>query len=123
MIERAGRPKLGTSATTLGVRLGKDIEVDPMGMVHRPSFASDGKNGISCAPSLKDLPPFVLPLRWGGMNRRTIVWRIESDQLSDDLVAMQDGPTHISIGPARSMPYDDFVAAVQSTASLWVQVV
>jgi hypothetical protein len=119
MIVEAGRPKLGTSATKLGVRRGVDIEVDDNEMVDRPSFSTSGRNGVSCAPEIMHLPEFILPQQWGGRNSKTAVWRIRKSQLAPTLVAGQDAPHHVSIGPSHRMPFDEYVAAIQATAGQW----
>lgn len=122
MLEVNGRPKLGNSASTLGVRLGTDIEADSNNLVHPPAYVPHGKNGLSCAPAISLLPRFILPVKWGGTNKKTEVWRIDEQDLGSDLVAKQDAPDHISIGPATSMTYDEFTAAIGATASRWVKV-
>jgi hypothetical protein len=63
MAEKRGLPKLGSSATTLGVRKGKDIDVDVAGNVWRPDFSRGARNGVSCAPTVADLPEFAIPER------------------------------------------------------------
>lgn len=118
MIEEDGMPKLGASATTLGVRIGKDIETDD-GYVHLPDFQRDQKNGVSCSPSVSDLPAFAIPVEWGGRNTRVQVWKIRVEDLGRQLTAEQDGQTHISVGPARTMTFDAYVQAIQSTAPKW----
>jgi hypothetical protein len=122
MVDDSGLPRLGSSATTLGVRKGKDIEVDGNGLVHRPAFQPGGKNGVSCAPTIRRLPRFALPVEWGGAHQATVVWQITEADLGPDLVALQDGPSHISIGPARTMSFDEYVRAIQATAPKWVKV-
>ncbi len=123
MIEDNGSPKLGSTATTLGVRQGKDIEVDEDGNVHPTDFAPHGKNGVSCSPVLDQLPPFALPGKWGGSHKKTEVWKINVKDLGLDLIAQQDGPQHISIGPSRTMTFAEFEQSVQATASTWEKVV
>lgn len=123
MIEKDGLPRVGPSATKLGVRKDKDIETDDDGNVHRPNFQHGHKNGMSCSPSIAHLPAFALPVEWGGGNERTRVWRIRPDALGPDLVAEQDGATHISIGPSRTMTLDEFTRAIESTAPQWELVV
>jgi hypothetical protein len=123
MVEEDGSPKLGSTATTLGIRQGKDIDVDSQGNVHIPDFTSRGKNGMSCSPSPEQLPPFALPIQWGGSHRKTEVWRIDAKDLGPDLIAQQDGPSHISIGPSRSMTIEEYEQAIQSTAGAWQKIV
>lgn len=119
MAEEKGSPRLGVSATTLGVRIGKDIEVDESGDVSRPDFSRGAHNGMSCAPMIGDLPEFAIPTSWGGSNDRTSIWRIRPSRLGPDLLAGQDRPGHVSIGPARKMPFTEFVSAIQRTAPFW----
>ena len=114
MAEQNGVPILGASATTLGIRRGRDIVPDNAGLVLRPAFSPRGANGLSCAPTILELPPFALPLVWGGLNRYTFVWRLDPVDLGADLTARDDSVPgslrrHISIGPSRTMGYDDFV--------------
>ena len=122
-----GMPILGTSAETLGIRSNKDIIPDQSGMVSRPAFQPGKPNGLSCAPTIQDLPGFALPRVWGGRNPRTVIWRIEATDLGPDLIASEDSDPsrpkrHLSIGPARSMPSDDYVRLIESTRSHWKKV-
>jgi hypothetical protein len=126
MFEENGMPKLGSSATSLGIRKHKDIVPDSAGIVYRPSFQSGAPNGLSCAPTIHDLPRFALPVEWGGRNKKTKIWRIEEADLGLDLIAREDTvlgrPRHISIGPARAMPYDDYAKLIAATESMWKRV-
>jgi hypothetical protein len=123
MEEENGLPKLGISATTLGVRPGKDIAADANGMVDRPKYIRGDANGLSCAPSADDVPPFAKPVAAGGRNKKTKIWRISADDLGPDLSVKEDsrasGPRHVSVGPARMMTFDEYQAAVQATRSKW----
>jgi hypothetical protein len=128
MTEENGMPKLGQSATTLGIRTGKDIVPDNMGMVHRPNFDPGMANGLSCAPSIGDLPRFVLPVSWGGLNKHTVVWKIAVADLASELIAQQDSAKnarrkHVSLGPSSTMSMADFEAAIEATRSKWKKVV
>jgi hypothetical protein len=123
-----GMPILGTSAETLGVRRDKDIIPDSSGLVHRPNFTPGDANGVSCAPTIQNLPRFALPQNWGGRNKRTVVWRMDPTDLGPDLIAVEDGdpsrPTrHISIGPARTMSFDEYVRLIEVTRSKWQKVI
>jgi hypothetical protein len=127
MVEENGMPKLGASATTLGIRRGIDIVPDPSGMVQRPLFQPGAPNGLSCSPTIQSLPAFALPVAWGGRNAKTAVWRIEQADLGSDLVAQEDTlpgkRRHISIGPARTMLADEFAQAVERTRPKWKKVI
>jgi hypothetical protein len=123
MYDDKGKPKLGSSASTLGIRPGVDIEVDANGMVHRPTFRPKQKNGLSCAPSVQEVPYFARPIRFGGGNNKTDVWRISKSDLGSALVAQQDGPHHVSVGPATTMPIGDYIRAIQGTASYWHKII
>jgi len=79
MVEENGMPKLGTTATTLGIRKGVDIITNQNGMVDRPTFQPGQANGLSCSPTIQSLPLFALPMEWGGLSKKTAVWRIEPD--------------------------------------------
>src|SRR6266849_1322457 len=90
MVEENGMPKLGITATSLGIRKGQDIVPDSGGMVHRPVFQPGAPNGLSCSPTIQSLPRFALPVEWGGLNKRTSVWKIELSALGPDLIAKED---------------------------------
>jgi hypothetical protein len=126
MIEEHGMPKLGATATSLGIRMGKDIVPDKASMVHRPAFNPGGKNGLSCSRTIQSLPLFALPREWGGANDRTVVWRIDEADLGPDLIAQDDAipgrNRHVSIGPSQTLLYDEFVRAIEATRPRWKKV-
>jgi hypothetical protein len=72
------------------------------------------------------LPRFTKPVSWGGLNNRTVVWRIEELDLPAELVAKDDAGggynRHISIGPSTTMDYNDYVRAIEATRPLWKKV-
>jgi hypothetical protein len=124
MNEDNGLPKLGATATSLGIRRGKDIVPDQAGSVYRPAFKPRQPNGLSCSPSIQDLPRFALPIECGGINNNTAVWLLDPIDLGPDLVVQEDsvpGTTlrHLSIGPSITMSYDHYVKAIESTPSRW----
>lgn len=127
MEEENNMPKLGMTATKLGVRKGKDIIPDSAGMVHRSTFQPGSENGLSCAPTIVSLPAFALPVEWGGLNKRTVVWRIEPGDLGPRLVAQEDtspgARRHISVGPATTMPFDEYSKAIEATRAKWQKIV
>jgi len=126
MVEENGLPRLGTTATSLGIRKGVDIIPDQNGMVDIPNFQPGEPNGLSCSPLIQSLPRFVLPVEWGGLNKKTVVWRIEPDELGFELLAKEDTMPgknrHISIGPGGRMTFDDFVRAIEATRQKWEKV-
>ena len=87
MMEENGMPKLGASATTLGIRIGKDIIPDHAGMVHRPTFQPGMANGLSCSPTIQELPRYALPVECGGMNNNTVVWAIAVQDNGSGMIA------------------------------------
>jgi hypothetical protein len=126
MMEEIGIPKLPASAISLGIRKDKDIVPDKAGLAHRPTFQAGRENGISWVPNIQSLPRFSLPVEWGGRNQRTAVWRIAGNELGPDLVVQEDtgpgGRRQISIGPSRTMPFADFVKAIEATRSKWHEI-
>lgn len=129
MIEdQDGMPILGLTAMKLGVRAGIDIVPDHNGMVYRPAFRPDEPNGLSCSPTIQDLPAFALPMEWGGTNRKSVVWRIEADDLGAELIAQEDTSPqrkgrHVSIGPSGPMRFDDYLRAIQATRTRWKKMI
>src|SRR5258708_3705156 len=128
MREENGMPMIGGSAEKLGVGRNQDIIPDQHGMVHRPKFVPGQRNGLSSAPAIQDLPVFILPRDWGGTNPRTVVWQIELADLGTELVAQEDskpGRTtrHVSIGPARTMLFDEYAKQIDATRTKWKRVV
>lgn len=123
MAEENGMPRLAASATTLGIRKGKDIIADQADRVHRPAFQPSGKNGLSCSRTIASLPGFALPVEWGGSNVKTVIWCIDEADLGPELIAQDDAiprkNRHVSIGPATTMAYDDFVRAIEATRDKW----
>jgi hypothetical protein len=111
----------------LGIRRGKDIVPDHAGKVHKPTFRPREANGLSCAPTIQDLPRFALPVAWGGRSKLTVVWRIAASDLGPKLVVQEDTEPnapkrHLSVGPSGTMSYDDYVEAIAATQSKWQRV-
>lgn len=122
-----GMPMLGLTSLKLGVRMGIDIVPDQAGMVYRPAFRPGEPNGLSCSPTIQDLPAFALPVEWGGTNRKAVVWRIEASDLGAELIAGEDTvlqrpERHIPIGPSGPMLFDDYLRAIQATRAKWTKI-
>jgi hypothetical protein len=126
MIEENGMPKLGSSAVLLGVRRGKDIDVDQRGQVNRPGFRPRGRNGLSCAATIHSLPLFALPVEWGGSNNKTTVWELHMDDVPAELIAGDDSipgrNRHVPLGRGMTMGYDEFVNFIEATRTVWRKV-
>jgi hypothetical protein len=126
MLEEKGLPKIGNTAKTLGVRVpphpAPDIVPDANGLVHPPTPALS--RGMSCAPTIQDLPSHRRPLEWSGTQKHAMfkVWKIDDGELGPDLIAFRDSPGHITIGPVRTMTLDEFRAALAATQSKWTLV-
>lgn len=116
------QPTCGSSAKTLGVRIPDDITPDEAGQVHPRS------GGMSCSPSLMDLPPHRRPKRLGKGARGSdelCVFRIVAVQLPVDLAARPDPAAprrHVFVEPARVMPANDLSHHLCATRPLWVKV-
>ena len=99
MVEKNGKPKIGRNARLLGVRPGKDIDVEQM---PRGWFDEDGyllpekerkltdelvdaairnKKGMSTSLSIESLPEFRKPPKFGGTGRDPL-WQIEDSKIS-----------------------------------------
>jgi hypothetical protein len=139
MAEENGKPKVGRSARLLGVRPGIDIDVvkiprdclDDQGYLRSESaqkstdelvvVAIRSTKGMSTALSIESLPPFRKPTAFGGVGRDPL-WQIEDSQIGDDLEAVQDSATHVSIMPRVSMLLEKYEAALANTQNNWQKV-
>src|SRR5579862_9016360 len=90
MKKEDGRPALGESATTLGVRVAStisDIPVDADGRVQ------PGTGGMSVSPSLRDLPYRLIPRRLRRLVPRAVgndslfVWSMGGGAFADGAIA------------------------------------
>ncbi|MCT4665919.1 MAG: hypothetical protein N4A45_11875 [Flavobacteriales bacterium] len=100
-----GLPKVEPSARGLGVRPNVDIPVDSNGIV------SPGTGGMSMSPSSDDLPLHRKPPAFGGTGKDSI-WKIDTEDLGDDLKYVPDKPGHGTIQPKRKMTLDSYQKAL-----------
>jgi hypothetical protein len=113
--DAAGRPAVGPTARTLGVRPTVDIPV-VAGQV-RPNTG-----GMSVAPDRVDnLPPLRRPPAHGGSGKDP-VWCLDLARLGGDLQYRPDSAAHGLIEPARAMSLDPFQEALAKTAPDWQRV-
>lgn len=119
-------PKIGDSPKSLGVRVppdpNPDIVPDANGV--RPTTPAN-PGGMSCATLVQALPRHRRPSEWNGTQTGTTfkVWEIDESDLGPDLAVIRDSPTHITIGPARTMTLDQFRAALAATQPKWKPVI
>jgi hypothetical protein len=119
------KPRLGASATTLGVRPEVDIPVDA-GTVH------PGTGGMSVSPSLQELPPHRIPERLRSFvpNARgkntLIVWRMGDGAFAAGPVAERlqlrpdpAGTSHGFVEPEVRMSLSEYQEALHATRDLW----
>jgi hypothetical protein len=110
-----GRPMVGASARTLGVRPNVDIPVIG-GQV------GSNTGGMSVAPdSPGNLHPLRRPPTLGGRGKDS-VWCIRIDTLGGDLQFRQDSGMHGLIERARAMSLSDFEKALEATQPFWKRV-
>jgi hypothetical protein len=114
-----GKPELGESASTLGVRVPGDIEPDEIGLV------GPGRGGLSVTPDdLAKLPESRLPRELGGRGNQP-VWSISLAALGPDLTYRpdpDDPDRHGFVEPAYNMTQDDYRKSIAVTRDEWVRV-
>jgi hypothetical protein len=126
MKEDQGKPMVGASATTLGVRVPTDIAPDAAGDVHSAT------GGMSVSPSLRALPARLIPRRLRHMvpraagNDRLLVWSMGDGPFVQEPIAprLQLRPDphnsrHGLVEPDASMSLDDYRAALAATQNEW----
>ncbi|HWE36791.1 MAG TPA: hypothetical protein VG406_09515 [Isosphaeraceae bacterium] len=110
-----GKPEVGPTARTLGVRPNVDLPVFG-GLVR------SGTGGLSVAPDdAGNFPTHRLPPSLGGIGKDA-VWSIAIDRIGGGLTFRQDKPKHGLIEPAREMTSDTFQRALADTAPSWEKV-
>jgi hypothetical protein len=119
------KPLVGSNATSLGVRVPKDIEPDDDGLV-RPR-----DRGMSVAPSARDLPSEFFPERLrvpfnkpGARGRNTYVWSMGTGPFVAGPVApkldlLPDKPGHGVVRPSEAMTLDAYRQALADTRDGW----
>jgi hypothetical protein len=128
MIANGDKPKVGSVANTLGVRVPFDIEVDANGLV-RP-----GTGGMSVAPGWRELLGHLIPRRLRHLAPKAtgkdvlVCWRM--DELSFQAGPLAPGlqlridpknDRHGVIEPDREMLLIEFQAALASTREFWLK--
>jgi hypothetical protein len=119
-IDDDGLPKPGWSgARTLVARCSIDIPLR-----QDDGFVEPLQGGVSVSPPPEEnLPPSRLPRALGGKGKDPI-WRLETDDLPDELTYRpdpDDPDTHGFIEPARVMSFADYLSAVHGTRDSWTR--
>jgi hypothetical protein len=139
MIDENGKPKIGRSARLLGVRLGIDINIkqmpvdslDEQGYLLPESerefqgelvdVAIVNTGGMSVSLSIEALPAPRKPAKFGGYGKDPL-WQIDDSNITGDLQAVQDSPTHVSISPRVTMSLERYELALANTQDDWERI-
>jgi hypothetical protein len=129
MLAEEGKPKIGCSATSLGVRVppdkNSDVPVDADGTVQ------PNTGGMSVSPGWRSLPVWRIPRRLRGKiegasgSPKLFCWRMGTgpfveDAVAEDLVLKPDSATHGTVQPERPMALSVYQGALANTRDQWV---
>jgi hypothetical protein len=127
MKQDQGKPAIGTTGVTLGIRVPVDIEADANGLVHA------GTGGMSVSPTLLDLPKHRVPTRLQTIypaasgNDNLCVWSLGSGEFFSGAIAehlrLRLDPVkakHGFVEPSASMSLEQYQHALQSTQDGWI---
>ncbi len=138
-MEEDGKPRIGRCPRLLGVRLGRDIDVErmPRGWLDENGYllpseervnsgqqvdvAIRNNKGMSTSLSIEGLPNFRKPPAFGGIGKDPL-WKIDDSKLVGDIEAVQDSPTHVSIMPRTTMLLEKYETALAYTQKDWEKV-
>lgn len=70
--------------------------------------------GMSVSLSIEGLPEFRKPSQFGG-NGKDPLWQIDDSNITGDLQAVQDSPTHVSILPRITTLLEKYETALANT--------
>lgn len=140
MVDENGKPKIGRSARLLGVRLG-DIDINikrmPVDSLDEQGYllpeserelqgelvdvAIVNTGGMSVSLSIEALPAPRKPAKFGGYGKDPL-WQINDSNITGDLQAVQDSPTHVSISPRVTMSLERYELALANTQDDWERI-
>ena len=139
MVDENGKPKIGRSARLLGVRLGIDINIKqmPVNSLDEQGYllpeserefqgelvdvAIRNTGGMSVSLSIEALPAPRKPAKFGGYGKDPL-WQIDDSNITGDLQAVQDSPTHVSISPRVTMSLERYELALANTQDDWERI-
>lgn len=108
-----GKPTLGRSLSTLGVRPGHDLPVDADGSV------APETGGMSVTPDrVEDVPPALLPRSLGGEGRHPL-FVLAVELIPATLRVRVDNPKHANVEPSVRCGFEVYELHVQGTRSNW----
>jgi hypothetical protein len=117
--EADGLPLVAQSASALGVRTGKDIDVDPHGEV------IVNRKGMSVSPSWREISMFRIPKRLGGQgSNNTHCFKMgtgafQQGQLAAGLELLPDTLTHGVVRPEKPVPLQQYEGDLAATRADW----
>ncbi|OCQ89086.1 hypothetical protein BCD64_04670 [Nostoc sp. MBR 210] len=76
---------------------------------------------MSVSLSIEALPAFRKPQKFGGTGKDPL-WQIDDSDITGDLQAIQDSPTHVSIVPRVTMSLERYELALENTKNYWQRV-
>ncbi len=113
--DQNGKPVVGATARTLGIRTGVDVAV-----VGGQVLPGHGGMSVSVGDP-RNLPAHRRPTGFGGTGKDP-VWEADVSVLGSDLQFVQDSPTHGTIQPTRPMSPDEFEKVLAATMDDWKKV-
>lgn len=109
-----GKPLMGRSARTLGVRICVDIPI-------RAGKVYPQTGGMSVTPDcVMRLPKSRRPKSLGGWGRDP-VFSLQVSDLSSSLTLRRDKPTHVLIEPSRCCLFEEFEQNLYETKEKWMK--
>lgn len=133
MLDDGGKPKVGSGAKMLGVRVAPDphadIDVDSQGNVHPQT------GGMSVAPDWRKLPYFLVPKRLKAIrpdargSNELVCWSMGAGPfvqgaVNSNLVLRPDqnsSPKHGLVEPAQIMSIAEFQDYLTQTVGEWIR--
>jgi hypothetical protein len=123
------RPRIGSSARTLGVRVPPDKHADIL--VQPDGTVQPRTGGMSVAPSWRDLPLHRIPERLRSAvpgavgNNKDACWTMgegsfEEGQLAAGLVLRPESSNHGFVEPAVTVPLGQYQRDLFATRDRWV---
>ncbi|ALF56523.1 hypothetical protein ACX27_23400 [Nostoc piscinale CENA21] len=76
---------------------------------------------MSVSLSIEALPAFRKPPQFGGTGKDSL-WQIDDSNITGDLQAIQDSPTHVSIVPRVTMSLERYELSLANTKNYWQRV-